>query len=60
MDEWSRIDYNRADEMPWVSKDLHDLVIESREIINTINKKFIGDNAIISNQDLAPLESLLN
>tara|TARA_B100001123_G_C15259267_1_gene1005934 strand:- start:38 stop:1480 length:1443 start_codon:yes stop_codon:yes gene_type:complete len=60
MEEWSKIDYNRADEMPWVDKELHDLVIESREIINNINRKFIGDNAVITKNDLAPLKAILN
>ena len=41
------------------SKDLHKFIIESREIINDINKKFTGEGAIITKSDLAPLRKIM-
>ena len=58
-DKWSDIDYN-IDEMPWLKKDFHDFIVESREIINNINQKFTGDDAVITKSDLAPLRKIIN
>ena len=56
--EWSGIDGN-ADSMPWLAKDCRELVVKSRDIINNINKKFTGDNAVISKADLIPLNEIM-
>ena len=58
--DWGKIDYNTSYEMPWIDKDMYSLVAESREVINTINQKYIGNNAIITKSDLAPLLKLAN
>lgn len=57
-DKWSDIDYN-IDEMPWLKKDFHHFIVESRGIINNINQKFTGDDAVITKSDLAPLRKIM-
>ena len=56
--DWEDVDYNISN-MAWISKDLHKFIIESREIINDINKKFTGKGAIITKSDLAPLRKIM-
>ena len=56
--DWEDVDYNISN-MAWISKDLHKFIIESREIINDINKKFTGEGAIITKSDLAPLRKIM-
>ena len=56
--DWGDVDYNSSEEMPWIDKDMHTLVTESREVINLINQKYIGDGAMITKSDLKPLLNL--
>ena len=56
--DWEDVDYNISD-MAWISKDLHKFITESREVINEINKKFIGEGAMITQSDLAPLRKIM-
>jgi radical SAM superfamily enzyme YgiQ (UPF0313 family) len=56
--DWSDVDYNLK-EMKWINKDFHNFIVESRDIINNINKKYTGDSAIINKSDLAPLKKIM-
>tara|TARA_Y100000310_G_C20687861_1_gene820262 strand:+ start:2614 stop:4050 length:1437 start_codon:yes stop_codon:yes gene_type:complete len=56
--DWEDVDYNISD-MAWISKDLHKFITESRKVINEINKKFIGEGAMITQSDFAPLRKIM-
>ena len=57
--DWSNIDYN-LEQMPWLAKDFHSFIVESRDVINNINMLYTGDDAVITESDLAPLKKLIN
>ena len=58
-EEWSDVDYNLK-EMLWISKEFHAFIVRSRDIINQINIKYTGDNAVITKADLQPLADIMN
>ena len=58
-EEWSDVDYNLK-EMVWISKEFHTFIVKSRDIINEINMKYTGDNAVITKADLQPLADIMN
>ena len=58
-EEWSDVDYNLK-EMAWISDEFHDFIIKSRDIINDINMKYTGEDAIITKADLEPLAKIMN
>ncbi len=58
-EEWTDVDYNLK-EMVWISKEFHNFIVESRDVINNINMKYTGDNAVITKEDLKPLADIMN
>ena len=58
-DEWSEIDHSH-NMMTWISKDFYKFIAKSRDIINDINRKYIGAGAIINQSDLAPLQKIMH
>ena len=46
--------------MVWISKEFHNFIVESRDVINNINMKYTGDNAVITKEDLKPLADIMN
>ena len=56
--EWAELDYNNA-EMPWLNKQFRHFLRKSKQIVNEINEKSIGDASIITNKDLHPLKEIM-
>ena len=46
--------------MVWISKEFHEFIVKSRDVINNINMKYTGDNAVITKADLQPLKDIMN
>tara|TARA_B100000315_G_scaffold240768_1_gene260924 strand:- start:245 stop:820 length:576 start_codon:yes stop_codon:yes gene_type:complete len=59
LEGWQDVDYNIKD-MVWIDRDFHKFIVKSRDVINQINQKYIGDEANITKKDLEPLEKLIN
>lgn len=57
--DWMTCDLNSVGMTTWVSEELLALVEEARGVVNELNKKFIGENAIISPADYKPLEEMI-
>lgn len=57
-EEWADVDYNLK-EMAWISKEFHEFIVKSRDVINNINIKYTGDNAEITKSDLQPLKDIM-
>ena len=56
---WQHIDYVTED-LNWIPKKLRDFIVKSRNIVNEINQKFTGENAVITDADLQPLKELFD
>lgn len=57
--DWMTCDLNSSEMTTWVSEELLAFVEEARGVVNELNKKFIGENAIISPDDYKPLEEMI-
>ncbi len=57
--DWMTYDVDTVGMIAWVSEELLAFVKEARGVVNELNKKFTGENAIISPADYEPLEEMI-